>query len=166
MVLVVKNLTSNAGDAWDKVSIPELGQSPGRPGHPLQYPCLENPMDRGAWWTAVHEVAKSQTLLKQLSTHLRRNESPWLYWLKYYYFVLLNCWLFFIFSLLWLNLLFRTWGRPRRLRFFHRQEAGGGHGYVWQWGWGWGWVGSLLFWDDPCSSLSFSCGLFQMDHQA
>ena len=37
-------------------------------GNPLQYSCLENPEDRGAWWAAVHGVAKSQTLLKQLSS--------------------------------------------------------------------------------------------------
>ena len=40
-------------------------------GNPLQYSCLENPMDRGAWQGTVHGVAKSQTLLKQLSTHPR-----------------------------------------------------------------------------------------------
>ena len=62
---------------------------------------------------------------------------------------------FCIFSLLWLNLLFRTWGRPGRLRFFHRREAGGGHGYVWQRGCRWGWVGSLLFRDDPCYTVIF-----------
>ena len=38
-------------------------------GNPLQYSCLENPMDRVAWWTTVHGVAKSQTRLTQLSTH-------------------------------------------------------------------------------------------------
>ena len=38
-------------------------------GNPLQYSCLENPMDRGAWWAAVHSVTKSLTWLKQLSTH-------------------------------------------------------------------------------------------------
>ena len=38
-------------------------------GIPLQYSCLENPMDRGAWWAILHRVAKSQTRLKQLSTH-------------------------------------------------------------------------------------------------
>ena len=50
--------------------IPGSGRSPGG-GHdnPLQYFCLENPMDRGAWWATVHKVAKSQTRLKQLNTH-------------------------------------------------------------------------------------------------
>ena len=37
-------------------------------GNPLQYPCLENPMDRGAWWTTVHGVAKSQTQLNTAHT--------------------------------------------------------------------------------------------------
>ena len=41
----------------------------GGPSNPFQYSCLENPMDRGAWWAIVRGVAKSQTLLKQLSTH-------------------------------------------------------------------------------------------------
>ena len=40
-------------------------------GYPLQYSCLENSMDRGAWWATVHRVAKSQTWLKWLSTHIR-----------------------------------------------------------------------------------------------
>ena len=50
VVLVVKNLPVDEGDARDTVSIPELGRSPGGNGNPLQYYCLENPMDRGAWW--------------------------------------------------------------------------------------------------------------------
>ena len=41
----------------------------GRHGKPLQYSCLENPMDRGAWWATVHKVAKSWTRLKQLDAH-------------------------------------------------------------------------------------------------
>ena len=41
----------------------------GRNGNPLQYSCLENPMDRGPWWAMVHMVAKSQTRLQRLSTH-------------------------------------------------------------------------------------------------
>ena len=53
-----------------KVSIPGSGRSPGGGhGNPLQYSCLENPMDRGAWQAAVHGVTKSQTRLKRLSTH-------------------------------------------------------------------------------------------------
>ena len=62
MVLVVKNLPANVGDVTDVGSIPGSGRSPGG-GHdnPLQYSCLENPMNRGAWWVTVHRVAKSQT---------------------------------------------------------------------------------------------------------
>ena len=65
MALVVKNLSDNARDLRDAGSIPELGRSPGGGhGNPLQYSCLENPMDRGAWWATVHSVAKSRTQLK------------------------------------------------------------------------------------------------------
>ena len=54
----------SACNAGDPGSIPGSGRSPGeRKGHPLQYSCLENPMDRRAWWATVHGVAKSQTLL-------------------------------------------------------------------------------------------------------
>ena len=54
---VVKNRPANAGDTG---LIPGLGRSPGeRKGSPLQYSCLENPMDRGAWWTIVHGVIES-----------------------------------------------------------------------------------------------------------
>ena len=64
---VVKCLPANAGDAG---SIPGSGRSPGEGnGYPLQYSCLENPMDRGACWAAVHGVTQSQTGLKQLSMH-------------------------------------------------------------------------------------------------
>ena len=70
VVLVVKNLLANAGDIRDAGSIPGLGRSPGGGhGNPLQYSCLENPMDRGAWQPTVHGVAQSQTRLKQLGTH-------------------------------------------------------------------------------------------------
>ena len=62
---MVKN---NAGDVRDVGSIPGLGRSPGGGhGNPLQYSCLENPMDRGAWRATVHKVAKGQTGLKCLS---------------------------------------------------------------------------------------------------
>ena len=69
VVLVVKNPSANAGDAGDPGSIPGSGRSPGEEnGNPLQDSCLGNPMDRGAWWTTVHGVAKSQARLKRLST--------------------------------------------------------------------------------------------------
>ena len=61
VAIIVKNLPANAGDARDKGWIPGSGRSPGEgKGNPLQYSCLENSMDRGAW-RALHEVAKSQT---------------------------------------------------------------------------------------------------------
>ena len=53
-----------ACNARDPSSIPGSGRSPGEGnGNPCQYSCLENPMDRGAWWAPVHGVMKSQTLL-------------------------------------------------------------------------------------------------------
>ena len=65
----MKNLPANAGDIRDSGSIPGLGRSPGG-GHssPLQYSCLGNPMDRGAWRAAVHRVTKRWTQLKRLSS--------------------------------------------------------------------------------------------------
>ena len=65
-----KEPTCQWGDIWDVGWIPGLGRSPGGGhGSPLQYSCLENPIDRGAWRAAVHGVRKSQTQLKQLSMH-------------------------------------------------------------------------------------------------
>ena len=62
MTLVVKNPRVNAGDIRDTGSIPGSRRSPGGGnGNPLQYSYLENPIDRGAWWTAVHGVAESWT---------------------------------------------------------------------------------------------------------
>ena len=67
VALVVKNPSANAGDIRDAVSIPGSGRSPGGGhGNPLQYSCLENPMDRGAWWATVHGVAQSRTRLSNL----------------------------------------------------------------------------------------------------
>ena len=60
VVLVVKNLPANAGDVRDIGLISGSGRSPeGRHGNPLQYSCLEDPMDRVAWWAVVHRVAES-----------------------------------------------------------------------------------------------------------
>ena len=57
---VVKNLPANAGDTRDPGLMAGVGRSPGREhGNPLQYSCLENPMDRGAWGATVQGVAKS-----------------------------------------------------------------------------------------------------------
>ena len=59
---VGKNLLANAGDIRDLSSIPGSGRSPGEGnGNPLQYSCLGNPKDRGAWVTTVHRVAKCWT---------------------------------------------------------------------------------------------------------
>ena len=56
-----KGSTHNVGDPG---SIPAWGRSPGEGnGYPLQYPCLENPMDRGAWWATVDGISKSQKRL-------------------------------------------------------------------------------------------------------
>ena len=61
VALVVKNLPVNAGDIRDTDSIPGLGRSPvGGNSNPLQYSCLENPMDRGTWQAIVHRTAKSR----------------------------------------------------------------------------------------------------------
>ena len=67
-----KESACNAGDAGDVGSVLGVGRSPGGGhGNPLQHPCLENPMDRGAWWATVPRVAESQTRLKQLSSYAR-----------------------------------------------------------------------------------------------
>ena len=65
VAIVVKNPSANAGDIRNMGLIPGLGRAlEGGHGNPLQYSCLENPMDRGAWWATVHGVAESQTRLK------------------------------------------------------------------------------------------------------
>ena len=69
VVQVVKNLSPNAGDIRDAGWIPRSGRSPGGGhGNPLQYSCLENPMDRRAWWAIVPKATKSRTRLKRIST--------------------------------------------------------------------------------------------------
>ena len=65
----------SAWNAGDLGSIPGLGRSPGEGnGNPLQYCCLENPMEGGAWWATVHGVAKSRTRLSDF-THCRKNSA-------------------------------------------------------------------------------------------
>ena len=62
VVLMVKNPPANARDIKDVGLIPGSGRSPGgEHGNPLQYSCLENPMDRGDWWATIHRVAKNHT---------------------------------------------------------------------------------------------------------
>ena len=59
---LIKNLSANARDAGHRRLIPGSGRSPGGGnGNPLQYSCLENPMDRGAWWATVHGVVENWT---------------------------------------------------------------------------------------------------------
>ena len=83
---MVKNLPADAGDVRDTDSIPVSGRSPGG-GHcnPLQYSCLKNSMDRGAWQATVHRVTSSPTGLKQISTALIMQMK------KYKYSVTLKC---------------------------------------------------------------------------
>ena len=57
----------SACNAGDPGSIPGSGRSPEGNGNPLQYSCLENPMDRGAWWATVHGVSKSRTQLSDFT---------------------------------------------------------------------------------------------------
>ena len=69
---MVKNPPARAGDMRDKGLISGSGRSHREGnGNPLQYSCLDNPMDREAWEFMVHRVKKIQTWLKQLSTHER-----------------------------------------------------------------------------------------------
>ena len=71
VALVVKNPPADAGDRRDEGSIPGSGRSPGGGrGNPFQYSCLENPMDKGAWWARVHKVTNSWTRLKRQHTHI------------------------------------------------------------------------------------------------
>ena len=69
VALVINNPPANAGDARDVGLIPGLGIFPGvGSGTPLQYSCLETPMDRGALWATVHETAESD-MTERLGTH-------------------------------------------------------------------------------------------------
>ena len=69
--VVVKNLPPSAIDTGDAGWTPGLGRSPAEGnGNPLQYSCLENPMDRGAWWATVHGVTKCQDMTEQTCTLL------------------------------------------------------------------------------------------------
>ena len=85
VALVVKNLPASAGDVRDRGLIPGSGRSPGEGhGNILQYSCLENSMDGGAWEAVVHRVAPSRTRLSDLAydkdkriVHLGRNLLTW-----------------------------------------------------------------------------------------
>ena len=77
---VVKNPPASTGDAGDVGSIPELGRAPGEEGgNPLQYSCLDNPMERGAWRAIVHGATKSWTRLSahtHAHTHTHTHTHP------------------------------------------------------------------------------------------
>ena len=71
---VMKNPPASTGDAG---SIPGLGGSPGGGnGNPLQYSCLGNPMDRGAWWATVHGITKESDTMKDKSPHTHTHSCP------------------------------------------------------------------------------------------
>ena len=74
VVLVLKNAPASVGDTRDAGSIPGLGRSPGGGhGNPLQYSCLENPMDGGARWATVHRVAESDMTEVTEHAHMHVN---------------------------------------------------------------------------------------------
>ena len=80
---LVKHQPTNAGDVRDALSIPGLERSPGGGhGNPVQYSFLENSMDRGAWWAAVHGVARVSTIdctCAHTHTHARNHALFWVY---------------------------------------------------------------------------------------
>ena len=78
----VKESARNVGDLG---SIPGSGRSPGEGnGNPLQYSCLENPMDGGAWWATVHGVAKSRTRLSDFTSLMDNYMGiKWIIWKKW-----------------------------------------------------------------------------------
>ena len=103
VVLMVRNPPANAGDLRNTGSIPGSGRSPGE-GHcnPLQCSCLENPMDRGAWWATVHGVAQSQRRLTNFWISRNsggasvsqgcRNKVPQTWWLAQQKCIILQFW--------------------------------------------------------------------------
>ena len=88
MALALKDIAANAGDIRDATSIPGSGRSPGE-GHDnlLHYSCLENPMDRRAWWAIVHWVTKNQTWLMRLSTCTQLCNRFWFHEERSFYFL-------------------------------------------------------------------------------
>ena len=89
MAQMVKASACNAGDLG---SIPGWGRSSGEGnGNPLQYSCLENSMDGGAWWATVHGVTKSQTQLSDLTSQ-RPDMGVYVYFLPYFNWSLWPAW--------------------------------------------------------------------------
>ena len=93
LALVLKNPPANAGDLRDASSVPGLGRSPGRGlGYLLQYSCLENPMDRGAWQATVHGVAQSQRRLMHTNLKmLQKSADLWIKFLRILLSVFYSC---------------------------------------------------------------------------
>ena len=92
VVLVVKNPPTNAGDIRDTGSVPGSERFPrGGNGNPLQYSCLENPMDGGAWRATVHGITESQTWLKWLSMPV---DAVYIHYMKVKVKSLSHVWLF------------------------------------------------------------------------
>ena len=91
VVLVVKNTCANAGGIRDMSSVPGVGRSPGgRHGNRLEYSCLENPIDRGAWRATDHRI-QSWTRLKRQHAHMQTNTSPnLLLTINKYYVILMS----------------------------------------------------------------------------
>ena len=95
-----KESTCNSGATGDASSITGLGRSPGEEhGNPLQYSCLENPMDKGARWATVHRVTKSQIRMKRPSTHTHIvaleclvNYCGTMMWISYMYTYIPSSW--------------------------------------------------------------------------
>ena len=84
-MLVVNSLPANAGDVRGTGYIPGSGRSPGGGhGNPLQYSCLKNPMNWGAWQAAVHRVAQSRTRLKWFHMHALYREDIYLQGIKWW----------------------------------------------------------------------------------
>ena len=82
LALVVKNLPASVTDMKNTGSTSGSGRSPGKGnGNPLQYFCLENPMDRGVWQVTVHGVPRSQTSLKCIASHMQYINSSDLFYL-------------------------------------------------------------------------------------
>ena len=80
---MVKNSPGKDSSAGDEILIPGSGRSPGEGnGNPLQYSCLENSKDRGAWWATVHGVAKSWTQLSPHTTSMKHRKCSQRIWVQ------------------------------------------------------------------------------------
>ena len=90
VVLVVKHPPASAGSIRDTHSIPGSGRSPGGDhGNPLQCSCLENPMDKGAWWTTIQSIPKSWTQWKRFN--MQTHTMKFIYSNLYLYMIIFSC---------------------------------------------------------------------------